>query len=126
MLRIDVNVFGETATLRCEGRIVAGDDVSRLKAAILCHQDSKTLVLDLENVGMIDGSGLGLLAFVAGWTRVMGTEVKLVNPSRRVRELLALTKLDSVLDICSAEQVQHIPANLPASCIEHGIFAHAH
>ena len=75
---------------------------------------------------MMDGSGLGLLAFLAGWTRVVGTELRLLNPSRRVRELLALTRLDSVLEICDSEPVPHVPARLAASCIEHGIFAHAH
>lgn len=109
---------------RCDGRIVAGDEVNRLKNAILCHQDSKAVALDLENVEMIDGSGLGLMAFLAGWSRIVGTEMKLVNPSRRVRELLRLTKLDSVLEICTAEQL--VPANISRPCIEHGIFAHAH
>jgi anti-anti-sigma factor len=126
MLRIEIQVFGELVTIKCAGRVVAGDEVARLKSAVLCHQDSKTVALDLEEVEMMDGSGLGLLAFLAGWTRVMGTEIKLVNPTRRVRELLALTKLDSVLEICTAEQIDRVPANLPASCIEHGIFAHAH
>ncbi len=122
MLRIEINVLGDMAIFRCEGRIVAGEEVRRLKSAILCHQDSRTVALDLENVEMIDGSGLGLMAFLAGWTRVVGTELKLVNPSRRVRDLLRLTKLDSVLEICTAEQIHHVPANLP-TCIEHGVFA---
>ncbi len=122
MLQIQISVIGEMAIFRCDGRIVAGDEVTRLKSAILCHQESKTLALDLENVEMIDGSGLGLLAFLAGWTRVVGTELKVVNPSRRVRDLLRLTRLDSVLEICTAEQIHHVPVNLTA-CIEHGVFA---
>jgi anti-anti-sigma factor len=126
MLGTQITVIGETAIIRCEGRIVAGEEVARLKSAVLCHQDSRTVMLDMEKVEMIDGSGLGLLAFLAGWTRIVGTEVKLVNPTRRVRELLHLTKLDSVLEICPAEDLSHVPASLAGSCIEHGIYAHAH
>ncbi len=124
MLRIEINSLGDMVVFRCDGRIVAGEEVNRLKNAILCHQDSKAVALDLESVEMIDGSGLGLLAFLAGWSRIVGTELKVVNPTRRVRELLRLTKLDSVLDICTAEQL--VPANLSRACIEHGMFAHAH
>jgi anti-sigma B factor antagonist len=126
MLRTNVRVIGETAIIGCEGRLVAGEEVQRLKDAVLCHQDSRTVILDMGKLEMIDGSGLGLLAFIAGWTRVVGTEVKLVNPTRRVREVLHLTKLDSVLEVCPADDFSQVPANIAGSCIEHGIFAHAH
>jgi anti-sigma B factor antagonist len=125
MLRTNIRVIGETAIIGCEGRLVAGEEVQRLKDAVLCHQDSRTVVLDMEKVDIIDGSGLGLLAFLAGWTRVVGTEVKLVNPTRRVREILHLTRLDSVLEVCPAEDFSQVPA-FAGSCLEHGIYAHAH
>jgi anti-anti-sigma factor len=68
-------------------------------------------VLDLAHVQMLDGAGMGLLAFLAGWTRVMGTRLKIQNPSRRVQELLELTNLDSVLEICfteaATEEISH-------------------
>ena len=103
MLTIKIENNGEVVVLRCAGRIVAGEEVASLKSAVLCHQDGKLVVLDLANVQMLDGAGMGLLAFLAGWTRVMGTKLKIVNPSRRVRELLELTNLDSVLEICFTE-----------------------
>ena len=82
---------------------MAGDEVARLKSAALCHQEAKQLILDLEGVQTMDGAGMGLLAFLAGWSRVVGIQLKLVNPSRHVRELLELTNLDSVLDIGGSE-----------------------
>ncbi|HEY1273075.1 MAG TPA: STAS domain-containing protein [Terriglobales bacterium] len=103
MLALNVVNSGETTTLKCRGRIVAGDEVSRLKSAVLCHQDAKTLVLDLAQVETMDGAGMGLLAFLAGWTRVVGIRLKIANPSHHVRELLELTNLDTVLDLGSAE-----------------------
>src|SRR5947209_17499649 len=119
MLRTEIRVLGETVIIKCEARVVAGEEIARLKNAVLCHQDSRVIEIDLQNVEMMDGSGLGLLAFLAGWTRVVGTELRLLNPSRRVRELLPLTRLDSVLDVSSSEPVPPVPGRLAASCLEH-------
>jgi anti-anti-sigma factor len=60
-------------------------------------------MLDLSSVSALDGAGLGLLAFLAGWTRVIGIKLKVLNPSGRVRQLLELTHLDSVLEFCDSE-----------------------
>lgn len=79
---------------------MAGDEVDNLKRAVLCHSDSKTVVLDLSQVSTLDGSGMGLLAFFAGWTRVLGINLKVMSPTAHVRRLLGLTNLDSVLEIC--------------------------
>jgi anti-anti-sigma factor len=103
MLNINLENNGEVLVLRCAGRIVAGEEVSSLKAAVLCHQDSKVILLDFAKVQMLDGAGMGLLAFLAGWTRVVGIRLKIRNPSRRVQELLELTNLDSVLEVYFAE-----------------------
>jgi anti-anti-sigma factor len=99
MLNIKIQNFAEALLLRCSGRIVAGEEVGSLKRAVLCHQDSKLIILDLEQVQILDGAGIGFLAFLAGWTRVVGTRARIMNPSRHVQELLELTNLDSVLDI---------------------------
>ncbi|HYL15438.1 MAG TPA: STAS domain-containing protein [Terriglobales bacterium] len=103
MLNVNLENNGEVLILRCTGRIVAGEEVASLKAAVLCHQDSKVIVLDFAKVQMLDGAGMGLLAFLAGWTRVVGIRLKIRNPSRRVQELLELTNLDSVLEVYFAE-----------------------
>jgi anti-anti-sigma factor len=119
MLTIKIENNGEALILRCAGRIVAGAEVASLKAAVLCHQDSKVVVLDLASVQMLDGAGMGLLAFLAGWTRVVGTRLKIANPSRRVQELLELTNLDSVLEIwfseAATDDISHPAAVSPHS-----------
>jgi anti-sigma B factor antagonist len=118
MLTIKMENNGETLILHCAGRIVAGEEVASLKAAVLCHQESRVLVLDLANVEMLDGAGMGLVAFLAGWTRVVGTGLKILNPSRRVQELLELTNLDSVVEIrfseAGSEDISH-PAAVSAA-----------
>jgi anti-anti-sigma factor len=100
MLVVNIENFGDTSAFHCIGRIVAGDEVASLKRAVLCHSDSKAVVLDLSQVSALDGSGMGLLAFFAGWSRVLGISLKVVSPTAHVRRLLELTNLDSVLEIC--------------------------
>jgi anti-anti-sigma factor len=63
----------------------------------------RTVALDLTRVEAIDGGGIGLLICLQGWARAAGIELKLMNPAQHVREMLELTNLDSVFDICLSE-----------------------
>lgn len=105
MLLVSIAHAGEAVIVKSVGRIVAGEEVASLKKVVLCHQDSKVIVLDLSHVETIDGAGLGLLAFLAGWTRLTGTKLVISDPSPHVRELLDLTRLSSVLEIRSSEDL---------------------
>jgi anti-anti-sigma factor len=105
MLGVTIKNLGKVAVLRCEGRIVAGDGATALRNAAMSQGSKQILILDLARVEAIDGSGLGLLVFLQGWTRTLGIALKLMNPMKQVQELLELTNLDSVFDICSSEDV---------------------
>jgi anti-sigma B factor antagonist len=59
--------------------------------------------VDLTGVDAVDASGLGALVGLEKWARHTGMRVRLLNPSRYLRELLQLTKLDRVFDIACAE-----------------------
>jgi anti-anti-sigma factor len=115
MLVVNIQNFGETSVFHCIGRIVAGEEVASLKRAMLCHQDNKTIVLDLSQVSALDGSGMGLLAFFAGWTRVVGMTLKVMSPTPHVRRLLELTNLDSVLEICDWECIPEMMTHAAAA-----------
>jgi len=56
------------------------------------------LGLDLSGVSHMDASGLGLLAEFVQTARAQGKQVSIVAANRRVRTLLELTQLDSLLD----------------------------
>jgi len=103
MLTTDIERKGSTTVLRCEGRIVVGEELSKLRDAVLCELDKQTIVLNLAAVKAIDGSGIGLLVFLQVWARGAGIELKVMNPTQRVLELLKLTNLDSVFEISSSE-----------------------
>jgi anti-anti-sigma factor len=125
MLVVNIQILGETSVFRCIGRIVAGEEVASLKRAVLCHQDSKIVVLDLSQVSALDGSGMGLLAFFAGWTRVVGISFKLMSPTPHVRRLLELTNLGSILEICDWECIPEMMTHAAAATANRNeVFVH--
>ena len=106
MLKVTVRNRGEIAVFRCMGRMVAGEDTRALWDGVR-HADGKRLVvLDLAEVDALDAAGLGLLVFLHTSASIGGMELKLINPTHRTRKLLALTNLDSVLEICSPQDVE--------------------
>ncbi len=99
MLTVTVRTMGNTAILRCQGRIVCGQE-STLLCAALQHQGLQ-IILDLEDVSAIDAAGIGaLISLLAA-----GIYIRLMNPSRPVREVLRVAKLESVFEICEDQPV---------------------
>jgi len=59
---------------------------------------------------MIDAGALGVLVFLHHWTMSNGIQLKIVNPSRLVREMFERTRLNCVFDISSLEEALEILA----------------
>jgi anti-anti-sigma factor len=78
--------------------MVAGDEADVLKAAVMRQASRRVVLLDLAGVETMDAAGLGLLIFLQTTGYAVGFELQLTNPTRRVRELLELTRLDSVFE----------------------------
>jgi anti-sigma B factor antagonist len=100
-LKIDRREVGKVTILDIEGRIVLGDEIHKLRDAIqgLIQQDQKKIILNLAGVDYIDSSGVGEL--VANFTAVRnaGGELKLLNLTQKVQDVLYVTKLATVFDI---------------------------
>ena len=108
MLRVTVRNKGEIAVFRCTGRMVAGEDAGALWDGVRNAAGKRLVVLDLAEVDAIDAAGLGLLVFLHMSAAIGGMELKLINPTQPTRKLLALTNLDSVLEICSPQHVERL------------------
>ncbi len=91
MLTIDVEKTGDVAVVRCGGRIVRGQEVRTLRSAVVSERDSRIVVLDLSEVESLDAGGLTTLLSLHQWARSRGVQLKLVNPSHFVREILVRT-----------------------------------
>jgi anti-anti-sigma factor len=114
MLDIRVERMGGTATLHCAGRILVGKSLSALREAVLCELGGRSIELDLSRVDRVDAGGLGMLVFLHTCTHGLGTELKLMHPSRQVAEMLELTNLTSVFTIGPAAEVAAGPASSSA------------
>lgn len=101
MLTIDVEKTGDVAVARCNGRLVRGEAISVLRSAVVSARSTRIIVLDLSDVQAIDAGGLSALVSLHHWSHQRGIQLKLVNPSEFVREILHCTRLDRVFDISS-------------------------
>jgi len=103
MLTIDVERTGDVAVVRCGGRIVRGQEVRMLRSAVVLEKSSRIVVLDLSEVHSLDAGGLTTLLSLHQWACTQGVQLKLVNPSHFVREVLVRTRLDHVFDISTLD-----------------------
>ena len=87
------------------GRIALGEGSALLRKTIrdLLDGGRKRIILNLGDVNYIDSSGIGEL--VSGFTAVRSREgeLKLLNLTKKVHDLLQITKLFTVFDVYSDE-----------------------
>ena len=87
--------------LDLSGRITLGEGSVQLRDAIrgLISKGQKNILLNLADVNYIDSSGLGELVSAFTTAKNQQAEVKLLNLSKKVHDLLQLTKLYTVFDV---------------------------
>jgi anti-sigma B factor antagonist len=92
---------GDVTVIDASGRITLGEGSSAFRDLIrdLASQGQKKLLVNLGDVSYIDSSGIGEM--VSGFTTVAnhGGTLKLLNLSKRVKDLLIITKLNTVFDV---------------------------
>src|SRR5271157_3328124 len=103
MLTIDVEKTGDVAIVRCVGRIVRGAGIRTLRNAVFSEKEIRIVVIDLSDVETLDAGGLTALLSLQQWAGNRKVQLKLVNPSHFVNEMLTRTGLDRVFDISTFE-----------------------
>ena len=100
-LKIDTREVAHVTILDVKGRIVLGDEIGVLRDAVrgLVADGKKKIVLNLADVDYIDSSGVGELVGCFTTVRNAGGELKLLNLSQKVQDVLYVTKLYTVFDI---------------------------
>jgi len=91
--------------LDLSGRITLGEGSVQLRDAIrsLISKGSKNILLNMGDVNYIDSSGLGELVSAFTTAKNQQADVKLLNLTKKVHDLLQLTKLYTVFDIMDDE-----------------------
>jgi anti-sigma B factor antagonist len=97
--------IGDATVIDLSGRITLGEGSAMLREMLkdLLRKGHKHIVLNLGDVSYIDSSGIGELVSGFQTVRTNGGELKLLNLTKKVHDLLQITKLYTVFDIHSDE-----------------------
>ncbi|HEY3092691.1 MAG TPA: STAS domain-containing protein [Vicinamibacterales bacterium] len=99
-MQIEERSAGDVTVLDLKGKMTLGEGDELLKDKInsLLQQGRRKVVLNLEEVPYIDSAGLGQI--VGGYTTVtrQGGSLKLLNLTKRITDLLSITKLLTVFE----------------------------
>ncbi len=100
-VKLTTRQVGDVTVVDAAGRITLGEGASTFRDKIrdLAAGGHKKLLLNLAEISYIDSSGIGEL--VSGFTTVanQGGSVKLLNLTKRVQDLLQITKLYTVFEV---------------------------
>ena len=96
---------GDVTVLDMSGKITIGEGSVALRMAIrrLLEESKKRILLNLAGVNYIDSSGIGEL--VSSYTAINkeGGQLKLLNLTQKLQDLLTITKLLTVFDVYESE-----------------------
>jgi anti-sigma B factor antagonist len=91
--------------VECNGRIVFGEESSLLREEVrkVIQEGQKRIVLNLAEVNYIDSGGLGTLVALHTTAHNAGGTIKLASLTKRVGDLLQVTKLLTVFEVHPTE-----------------------
>jgi anti-sigma B factor antagonist len=104
-VKLTTRQVGDVTVVDAVGRITLGEGASTFRDTIrdLASSGHRKILLNLGEVSYIDSSGIGEM--VSGFTTVtnQGGVVKLLNLTKRVKDLLQITKLYTVFEVFDDE-----------------------
>ncbi len=104
-MQIEERIVGEVTILDLKGKITLGEGDEALKDKInsLTLQNRRQILLNLEGVPYIDSAGLGEVVRTYTTVSRQGGQLKLVNLTKRIEDLLSITKLLTVFETFDTE-----------------------
>lgn len=111
MLAINIEKLNDLAVVECKGRIVHSDSVFQLRDVVQAQAAARIIALDLSEVKVIGGGGLGMLAYLERWARERKIRLKLFCPSSSVLEGLAQNRSIVNFEIASFHEMMEILAH---------------
>jgi anti-sigma B factor antagonist len=98
---------GGVTVVDISGQIKLGEESATLRDIVcdLWCKGHKQILLNLGGVHYIDSSGLGTLVSAFTSVRKQGGELKLLNLTDKVSDLMQITRLYTVFDITNDEAV---------------------
>ena len=104
-MQIDERAVGDVVVLDLKGKITLGkgDELLKDKVNSLVNQGHRKILLNLAEVPYIDSAGLGEIVRTFTTVSRQGGNLKLLNLTKRITDLLAITKLLTVFETFDAE-----------------------
>jgi anti-sigma B factor antagonist len=104
-MQIEERAVGDVVVLDLKGKITLGegDELLKDKVNSLVNQGHKKIVLNLADVPYIDSAGLGEVVRTYTTVSRQGGSLKLLNLTKRIEDLLSITKLLTVFDTFDSE-----------------------
>jgi anti-sigma B factor antagonist len=104
-MQIDQRTVGDVVVLDLKGRITMGegDELLKDKVNSLVNQGHKKIVLNLAEVPYVDSAGLGEIVRTYTTVSRQGGSLKLLNLTKRITDLLSITKLLTVFETFDSE-----------------------
>jgi len=109
MLNVESKNLGTVSLLNLEGNFVVGE-TEGLHDVIQDLPPTRTVILDLSHVSLVDAHGLGVMLQLREQAQTRHMCFELMNVSDPLRELLQITRLDSVFQIHSGVEFISIAA----------------
>src|SRR5512135_162037 len=105
-MKIESRTVRDVHVLDCSGKITLGEGTMAIRNTVreVLKNGGKKIILNLSDVNYIDSSGIGEL--VSSFTTVTNQngQLKLLNLTKKIHELLAITKLLTVFQTFDNEQ----------------------
>ena len=104
-MQIEERVVNDVTILDLKGKITLGEGDEALKDKInsLVQQNRRRILLNLADVPYIDSAGLGEVVRTYTTVSRQGGQLKLVNLTKRITDLLSITKLLTVFETFESE-----------------------
>jgi anti-sigma B factor antagonist len=105
-MKIETRTVGDITLLDCSGKITLGEGTMTVRNTVrdILKGDGKKIILNLADVNYIDSSGIGELVSTYTTVANSGGQLKLLNLTKKIQELLAITKLLTVFQVFENEQ----------------------
>ncbi len=105
-MKIEKRTVGDVQILDCSGQITLGDGTMVVRHAVreILSIGGKKIVLNLADVSYVDSSGVGELVSSYATVARSGGQLILLHLTKRIRELLTITKLLTVFKVYENEQ----------------------
>jgi anti-sigma B factor antagonist len=121
MLKVQIERLGRVVLLHVHGAMIVGPGLDAFQESAVAVLNASVVVIDLAGVSRIDAAGVGVLLKLREQTESVGREFRLMNVTKLVRQVLEISRLDSVFELWAATDVAAAASPGSAADIEDSV-----